>query len=793
MLRIITPALLLLLNTTFARIDWKVSLANGQCQIQSAEKNLWEKVLPSQQLKNKDVLKTGFNSKIYIEGQKNNWIMLGPNTKVLIDWNESANRVILNITSFHGSLLCQVQDPVEVHLTSPISSTIGQNAIVNISVSRENGSTFIQNIQGHSIVKNISSKKGTTLERGEITEVYANYEPETPSKISQEHLKTLKRFYGDEVINNLLFQTGFKEKELPQQKQTVLAPVRIDEEGLAENKLSPASEVDQRLSPARDEMQELFEKRESFQESLDEKKFYTPQQRGEATGSSLEGKVNPLLRQHEVELRVKTLILLDMKSQQLMEENLDFAYDPDQIKWRDKLLLTAKDSLEWKKKRLFFDKPRSIDMLYQTALNSDLFQHLFSLQPKYAYKKISLKLNLSFSVDKNDGLKMDLSSLPAIFDKIGSLQYGKLTDRFFVYLGRLENMTLSDGLLVSHYSNSIALQPRQKFGFRLVFENEDYKFHCFTNDILNWDIIGLHLIKDNYKYYFGGSLIVDQNQEDGLDGSDQEPFQRDLTSPPPFVRPSSVSPLYLYEAGFAVRLLSDVRVRSKFYFNFAQLIKDHKNEGYGVTVPGIELNTEKFYGFIEANLTQKRFISGYFDNFYEAERAFLIHSPANSDSGEILFNRANDTLTSVGLHGRFDYEFAKNIISSLELLWMFSGSTIDSVTNSQPLYKDIPLERSVQWKIYLKPHTFYYIRQLSFSFRKKHFNYFNLSDKLLSPSPFFELATNLEINLNDHWVLLSNLEQHWFDQQHAFYSGSPIIDGQFQTVNLMTFGLRFQF
>jgi hypothetical protein len=197
---------------------FEVIAIDGSAKAQRVQKKDWDKLVIGSQLHDNDIVESFFQTKCVLRFGKGNIVIIGSNSKVLLNIREreSAPGTIfseVNLTLFAGA--CFVKAIAQTHIGVYTSNAMGEteNGSFSTVVENRTGETGFQTLGGKVKTRNIAQKEGIDLISGQTTMVLPSKEPTAPLYITYKHVSVLKHFFGDEYIQSELDAAGIKPTE----------------------------------------------------------------------------------------------------------------------------------------------------------------------------------------------------------------------------------------------------------------------------------------------------------------------------------------------------------------------------------------------------------------------------------------------------------------------------------------------------------------------------------------------------------------------------------------------------
>lgn len=185
-----------------SQTDISVSSLEGTAKIQHADRRNWGKLSKGDKIADNDIVETSFQSKLVLTDDLNNSLILGPNSKMLVNITRPYKGGVsrLNITLFNGGLL--VKAVTECHADIFTSNAVGHldSGTVSVILDEKTGQTGFQSLGGQVEIRNISQLEGTMIQAGQASVIAPGASPSQPQRISNKHMNVLNQFFGVNLI-----------------------------------------------------------------------------------------------------------------------------------------------------------------------------------------------------------------------------------------------------------------------------------------------------------------------------------------------------------------------------------------------------------------------------------------------------------------------------------------------------------------------------------------------------------------------------------------------------------------
>jgi hypothetical protein len=193
---------------------FRVVSVEGSARVQRSQKRAWDKVEIGDKLFDNDLVETYFQTKLTMQFGVNNVVILGSNSKALLNIAEKTDggKTItdINLTLFNGGVFSKAVSDCKVNIyTAHAVGTLDSGSVTTIAEGKT-GETGFQVLGGSIYVRNIAQQKGIELRAGLTTMIQPNKEPSAPLYITYRHVAVLQHFFGEEYVTAELDASGIK-------------------------------------------------------------------------------------------------------------------------------------------------------------------------------------------------------------------------------------------------------------------------------------------------------------------------------------------------------------------------------------------------------------------------------------------------------------------------------------------------------------------------------------------------------------------------------------------------------
>jgi len=179
--------------------------AEGTVKRQPSGKKSWTDVVNAEEIANNDIIETQFDSRVRLEFGNRNLVILGPNSKALVNIREEPslgqNGMKVSLTLFAGGIATKAitSASVDLYTTNAVAELSG--GFLSAIFEPKRGETGFQVLGGAAEARNIAQQTGKRLSSGQTTIVQPGREPTAPLYITHKHARVLKHFFGDQFIS----------------------------------------------------------------------------------------------------------------------------------------------------------------------------------------------------------------------------------------------------------------------------------------------------------------------------------------------------------------------------------------------------------------------------------------------------------------------------------------------------------------------------------------------------------------------------------------------------------------
>lgn len=259
------------------------------------------------------------------------------------------------------------------------------------------------------------------------------------------------------------------------------------------------------------------------------------------------------------------------------------------------------------------------------------------LQPDLALGQFGIGLDLNFEFDADGKLRVESwQGWQNILAKIMYIRWGtKGSKPVYVKAGSIDDFTLGHGTIMYKYSNMLNYPAERNLGLALDL---DFNFIGFESMMgsLDFDVFGFRLFARPLVNI--GIPIVKTLEVGATVAFDLDYFSEitDLS----FFTNQNTTDVYVYGADLGAIVFDNAIIDMLTYFDFVGINGKGTGEVLGVIGKIISVIPYRF----ELRLTQPKFEFAYFDQFYDADKAFTV---SNESTGVVSSTSKYDSLDSI--------------------------------------------------------------------------------------------------------------------------------------------------
>lgn len=454
------------------------------------------------------------------------------------------------------------------------------------------------------------------------------------------------------------------------------------------------------------------------------------------------------------------------------------------------------------------------------------------LMPEIRFGKFGMGLDIDMLIDSQGNIREeDWDDFEDYINKIYYIRYGQRGDTFYGRFGGFPTYTLGHGLLMYDYSNMLQFPEVRQLGLQLGgklpimgMEVEAFSSNIAKNDILAGTVSVLPLQKSNIPLLknikFGGNIVADRNQINGLIDTDNDEYPdffddypnngnwhnevdrlRDkyfaiysaaLEIATPGATPTEEGyqefletdymmslrnpsfddfeedPITSFSLDYELPLINTGLFQLSHYGEAAQIV-DHN---MGFIFPGFYSKFLIFNLNMEYRIFQDDFAPSYFDNLYDQQRV-IAYEVQYEDSTVVFVDTKESTLKlhkkSWGWYGRLSADIFQFITVSSAYEDMYGKNNYRN--------KGIWLGANLNTSFIPK------LAAAEIEYSQKNF------DKLTEfKTANAQVSGKLGYSLGSNTNFVGNYQERYVD-----LNGNGKISGKKETIKTMSFGVEFRF
>jgi len=184
---------------------------DGEVQIKREGERKWGKLKKNNPLHDNDLVQTSFKSNCEIRMGDDNVLMLGTNSRFLINITEKSDGFTeISITLFAGSIYSKIISNIRYFVYSSTAMGRTDKGIFNFTVDEASGICGFHVFAGSVTISNISVQGEQVVKPGDMTTVPPGGAPVAPTRINAKQMSILTRFYGADFINQEIEASGIE-------------------------------------------------------------------------------------------------------------------------------------------------------------------------------------------------------------------------------------------------------------------------------------------------------------------------------------------------------------------------------------------------------------------------------------------------------------------------------------------------------------------------------------------------------------------------------------------------------
>lgn len=370
---------------------------------------------------------------------------------------------------------------------------------------------------------------------------------------------------------------------------------------------------------------------------------------------------------------------------------------------------------------------------------------------EFQYRKFGLGVDLDFLFDPDYHLKeSDWDNIGDILDKIYYFRYAETGDPLFFQIGGFPNYSMGNGLVMLNYSNMHFYPDLRNNGLLIGGSLDTFlqpKFQVFSSDLRKNHILAFSthvqpLPDSTLKYLdqgvLGFSLYTDRDQYANLDYILPDSLYTEL-------KPDKKDNVLFWSLDYTHPIVKNEKIEYGVYTEMAHMI----DGGTGYILPGVYAD----FDVVKVNLEYRRhgdkFVPGFFDHFYEEERAIqdtlADGTPYIISKQDVLQNKK----ASYGIYGKVQATFAERIKTMIAWQNMYGNELKDGKSLWFNLKVDTRYKR---------------LENVAFSYSKTSVEKLRLG-KIAVPKARLSTSVTMSLNEKRRWFFIAKYSEKYKDKE----------------------------
>ncbi|MDI3504012.1 MAG: hypothetical protein PWP64_948 [Candidatus Cloacimonadota bacterium] len=389
-------------------------------------------------------------------------------------------------------------------------------------------------------------------------------------------------------------------------------------------------------------------------------------------------------------------------------------------------------------------------MIGKVEVDSVKYYQLRLIQ-EFSYRKFGLGLDLDFLFDKHYHLReSDWNHIDDILDKVYYFRYAEVGDPFFFHFGGFPVYSMGNGLVMLNYSNMYYYPDLHHNGLLLgasLKSTHQPSFELFSSDIQENNILAFstHLkpLPDSTLKYveqgiLGLSFFADRDQYSNLDFILPDSLYTQL-------KPKSKDDVYIIGIDYTQPFLQKEKAEYGVYADMAHIF----GNGTGFILPGIYADFNVIKVNLEYRIHGDKFSQGFFDHFYEEERAIM---DTLSDGTPYVISKQEalkDKKSSYGFYGKVQATIARRI----KTMFAWQNMMGNDLKDGKSMWFDLGVDTRYKR-----------LEKVAFSYSKTNVEKLRLGKVAV---PRAKLSTSVTMSLNDkrRWFFIAKYSEKYKDKE----------------------------
>jgi hypothetical protein len=242
------------------------------------------------------------------------------------------------------------------------------------------------------------------------------------------------------------------------------------------------------------------------------------------------------------------------------------------------------------------------------------------LQPDLDLGIFGVGLDLNFEFDGYGNFRTtEWNSWQAIVSKVKYLRYGRKNELLYLKVGSISDFVLGNGMIVNGYNNALNEPAMRKLGLAWDMDFKYAGFQTMVGNLLALDVMGVRAYARPFvdlkipfidKIEIGGTVAIDRDPQNPVPPA-SDPYHYLINST------NAGTNVLIWGADITAPFLTTPIFSLKSYLDFAAIAGKGVGEVLGFSGRIITFIPYK----LEIKNLQKQFTPGYFDIYYDINRA----------------------------------------------------------------------------------------------------------------------------------------------------------------------------
>ncbi|MCF7919043.1 MAG: hypothetical protein K9N06_03920 [Candidatus Cloacimonetes bacterium] len=444
------------------------------------------------------------------------------------------------------------------------------------------------------------------------------------------------------------------------------------------------------------------------------------------------------------------------------------------------------------------------------------------LNPELTLGKFGLGLDIDLLIDADGNVrKEDWDDFSDYVNKIYYIRYGSRGDNFYGKLGSFNSYSLAHGLIMNDYCNTLNYPMERQLGLMLGIglPMMNMQIEAFTSNITDPTIFAGRLTLEPFdnssipivnNIQLGTTLGYDVNQYEGLTKDERKEIRIDTDGdgiwdrddydpdgdgkiteeaynqlleeglPEEWIQVQEFDPfedvdelsfnkseMVIWGVDYEVPLIKTDMLILSHYAEFSQIV----NHNYGIIFPGFYAKFFIFHLNLEFRQYEDDYLAGYFDHYYDQDRASAVFVPSIGNYEVVLKEeRLANAMASTGWFGKLRADI-------FDFLYLEAGYTDMYGKDNEDGVKSLTGVAGINTKIIPK-------------LKNMEFKYYQLDVPKIKDfvAPHVIVQGTIRYELSPGTNLVWDYQERYID-----VNGDGKIKGSEETTRSVSAGVEFQF